>query len=378
VKGWSNKVKIICNKDFLLEALSKVSRAVPAQSAIKETTGVLVSGKKDTVTLTGYDLSIGIVCDIEGNVAEEGSVIIPPPFLEIVRRLNGEEITISVGEDNMILIESGFTKFDLFGLPSDGYPELPIFSDEFNFELPQSILRRLIRQTVFAVSQTEARPVMQGVMFELENGILTLAALDGFRMAISKENIGYHKNGKFIIPGKTLNEILRLLGDSDVVSLSVGKTHASFLINGCKIYTRLITQGEFINYKSIIPTTYNTAVKINTRALIDSVEKVSLLVETQATKRAKNSIVVRFADNVTALGCVTMAGKAQDRISCEITGNDIEVGINNSYILDALRAAECDEIVLRLTTTFAAIKIVPPEGDSFSFLVMPVRTKNED
>jgi len=372
------EVKIICNKEVLLEALSKVFRAVPAQSPIKETTGVFVCGKKGIVTLTGYDLSIGVVCDIEGDVVEEGSIIIPPPFLEIVRRLTGEDITISVGEDNVILIESGFTKFDLFGLPADGYPELPIFSDEFAFELPQAILRRLIRQTVYAVSQTEARPVQQGVLFELENGILTLVALDGFRMAVSKENIGYEKTGKFVVPGRTLNEILRLLGDNDVVSLSVGKTHASFLLGGCKIYTRLITQGEFINYRSIIPTTYNTAVKINTRELIDSVEKVSLLVETQATKRAKNSIVVRFADNITALGCVTMAGKAQDKINCEITGNDIEVGINNSYILDALRAAECDEVVLRLTTTFAAIKIVPPDGDSFTFLVMPVRTKNED
>ena len=371
-------MKIICNKEVLLEALAKVSRAVPAQSAIKETTGVLVCGKKGLVTLTGYDLSIGIVCDIEGDVVEEGSIIIPPPFLEIVRRSSGEEIVISVGEDNMILIESGFTKFDLFGLPADGYPELPIFSDEFSFDLPQAILRRLIRQTVFAVSQTEARPVQQGVLFELENGILTMVALDGFRMAVSKENIGYHKSGKFIIPGKTLNEILRMLSDNDIVSLSIGKTHASFLINGCKIYTRLITQGEFINYKSIIPNSYNTAVKINTRALIDSVEKVSLLVENQAAKRVKNSIVVRFADNITALGCVTMAGKAQDKINCEITGNDIEVGINNSYILDALRAAECDEVVLRLTTTFAAIKVVPPDGDSFTFLVMPVRTKNED
>ncbi len=371
-------MKIICKKEVLLEALSKVVRAVPMQSAIKETTGVLVCGKKGLVTLTGYDLSIGIVCDIEGDVEEEGSIIIPPPFLEIVRRSSGEEIAISVGEDHMILIESGFTKFDLFGLSAEGYPELPIFSGEIGFDLPQAILRRLIRQTVFAVSQTEARPVQQGVLFELENGILTLVALDGFRMAVSKENIGYNKNGKFIIPGKTLNEILRMLGDSDIVTMSVGKTHASFLINGCKIYSRLITQGEFINYKSIIPTTYNTAVRINTRTLIDSVEKVSLLVENQAARRVKNSIVVRFADNVTALGCVTMAGKAQDKIDCEITGNDIEVGLNNSYILDALRAAECDEVVMKLTTTFAAIKVVPPEGDSFIFLVMPVRTKNED
>jgi len=371
-------VKIICNKEILLEALAKVFRAVPTQSAIKETTGVLVCGKKDTVTLTGYDLSMGIVCELNGDIIEEGSIIIPPPFLEIVRRSSGEDITISVGEDNMILIESGFTKFDLFGLSANGYPELPIFKDEFTFDLPQAILRRMIRQTVFAVSQTEARPVQQGVLFELENGLLTMVALDGFRMAISKEKVGYLKNGKFVIPGKTLNEILRILNENDVVSLSIGKTHAAFLINGCKIYTRLITQGEFINYKSIIPTTYNTAVKINTRALIESVEKVSLLVETQATKRAKNSIVVRFADNITALGCVTMAGKAQDKISCEITGNDIEVGINNSYILDALRAAEFDEVVIRLTSTFAAIKIVPPSDDSFTFLVMPVRTKNED
>ncbi len=371
-------MKIICNREKLLTALTNVSLAVPSQSTFKEITGVLVSTVDGAVTLTGNNLSMGIVCTLQGEIGEEGSVIIPVPFPEIIRRCKGSDITITANAENLIHISDGNAEFDLYGFNGSEYPELPVFVDEHSLELPQTVLKKMIKQTVFAVSNSEIRPVQQGVLFEVGEGLLTLVALDGFRMAVSKEKISEIEKSRFIVPGRTLQDLSRMLTDTDVVKLSIGKNHACFIVGDCRIYTRLITQGEFINYTGIIPTSYNTSVKINTRELIEGVERVSLLADNTAGKRMKNSIIVRFSDGITTLGCSTMAGRAQDRIACEKTGNDIEIGINNNYVLDALRAAETDEVVIRMTTTFAAIKIVPPNDDSFIFLVMPVRTKSDE
>lgn len=369
-----------CKKAVLLEALLRVHRAVPAQSAIKELAGILITAKNGVVTLTGYDLSIGIVCCVSEDVdiIEEGSIVAPSVITDIIRRSNDEQVNIKVKDDTVILIKNKNSEYELFGMEAKVYPELPFFEKDSGFEVAQAVLRRMIRQTVYAVSTSEARPVQQGVLFERDEDSFTMAALDGFRMAVCKEKISAGTREKFIVPGRTLGEVLRVLTDNGVVGVSVGKSYASFDVNGCMIYTRLITQGDFINYKSIIPTSYNTSVTVKTRELIEAVERVSLLVDSQTGKKIKNSIVARFSENVITLGCVTMAGKAQDRIACEIKGNDIEVGINNTYLLDSLRAAECDEIIIRMTTTFAAIKLVPPNEEDFIFLVMPIRTRNEE
>lgn len=372
-------MKISVKKEIFAEALTSVSRAVPSQSPIKEITGILLSAKGGVITLTGYDLSMGIVCSLEGEVIEEGTIIIPSILPDIIRRGYGEDVVVEQKESEpVITVKCGNSDFELFGFEAQGYPELPLITEGVEIEFSQAVLRRLIRQTVYAVSSSEVRPVQQGVLFEIDEGKLTMVALDGFRMAVSREKTVCTEKMKFVVPGKTLNELARMLSDSDTVKLSVGKTHARFELNGCVVCTRLITQGDFINYKSIIPNSYNTSVKVKTRELIDGVERVSLLVDAQTGKKVKSSIIVRFADNTITLGCITMAGKAQDKVACEITGNEIEIGINNAFILDALRASECDEVVLRMTTTFAAIKILPPDEEEFTFLVMPVRTRNEE
>ena len=371
-------MKITCESSKLAEALQKVSRAVPSQSAIKETTGVKVTAAEGKVTLTGYDLTMGIVCEIDAEVSQSGSIIIPSPFNDIVRKVTGQTVTITADESNMVYIDSGNAKFNLFGYPADNYPELPVFANNVMLELPQAVLRRLVRQSVFAVAVVEGKPVQQGVLFEIENNVLTLAALDGYRMAVSSENIEYDGDAKFVVPGKTLNELLRMLDEVGVVKICAGKTHAMFFVDDCKIYTRLITQGEFVMYRNIIPTSCNTTVRINTRAFIESVEKVALLVDSQMAKKVKSSIIVKFGDNETSLSCSTLAGKAEDKIDCKTTGAEMEVGINNIFILDALRAADCDEVVIKLTSAFAAIRVTPPEGDNFTFLIMPVRTRSDD
>lgn len=370
-------MKVSCDKYLLYDAIVKTHRAVPAQSTVNEVLGLLVTAEEGSLVLTGYDLTMGITCRIEADVEEKGSIVILDPFPEIVRRFTGSTVEISTVGNN-INIRSGLTEYNLFGLEAEGFPELPVMNPDLTMEIPQTVFRRMINQTVFSVSSSEGRPVQQGVLFETEDGKLTMAALDGYRMAVAEEHIGYDEKAKFIVPGKTLREIQKFLGDRDTAVLSAGKTHAVFEIEGCKIYTRLITQGEFISYRAIIPSACNTRVRVKTRDLIDGFEKVSLMVDAQPVRKVRNSIIVKFGEDVIDLSCTNISGKAQDKVACESDGSEIELGINNVYMLEALRAADCDEVEIQLTNTFSAIKIVPAEGEAFVFLVMPVRARSDE
>jgi len=370
-------MRIECNREELLNALLKVSRAVVAQSPLKEITGVLVRTDGDRVTLTGYDLSFGIVCSIPCAVMEEGSVVIPPPFLDIVRKATGSTVRISKTDENIIAITCGNADYKLFGFQGENYPELPVFEEEHCFEIPVAALQRLIRQSVFCVSTAEGKPVQQGTLFEIDNGMILLVSQDGFRMAISKERINYLKNAKFIVPGKTLNEIARIIGENGVVKMSVGKNHCCLMTDSCVIYARLVTQGEYVNYKPIIPKDHSTLVRIKTREFLDCMERVAILVDGVGGKKLKNSVLAEFRRDELTLNCITMQGKAQDKIGCQKEGADIEIGINSSFMLDALRAADCDELCVRMNSPRSAIKLTPPEDESFIFLVMPVKANND-
>lgn len=370
-------MKIFCNREKLLAALAKTSRAVVAQSPLKEITGVLVKTEQDRVTLTGYDLSFGIVSGFGCDVMEPGSVVIPPPFLDIVRKSTGETVEIKKSEENIVEINCGNADYKLFGFNGDNYPELPVFENEHSFELPNAALLRLIRQSVFCVSAAEGKPVQQGTLFEIDDGTISLVSQDGFRMAISKEKVNYQKSAKFIVPGKTLVEISRIIGENGVVSITVGKSHCCFTTDDCKIYARLVTQGEYVNYKPIIPKDHTTLVKIKTREFLDCMERVAILVDGAGGKKLKNSVLAEFRREGLTLNCITMQGKAQDKIECKKEGVDIEIGINSSFMLDALRAADCDELVVRMNSPRSAIKLTPPGDESFIFLVMPVKANNE-
>ena len=370
-------MKIFCNREKLLAALLKVNRAVVAQSPLKEITGVLVKAEKDCVVLTGYDLSFGIVCSFECETKEEGSVVIPPPFLDIVRKATGETVEIKNTEENIVEINCGNADYKLFGFSGENYPELPVFEKDHVFEMPNAALLRMIRQSVFCVSTAEGKPVQQGTLFELEDGMISLVSQDGFRMAISKEKVTYNKSAKFIVPGKSLNEISRIIGENGVVNILVGRSHCCFETPDSKIYARLVTQGEYVNYKPIIPKEHSTLVRMKTRQFLDCMERVAILVDGVGGKKLKNSVLAEFRHEGLTLNCITMQGKAQDKIDCKKEGQDIEIGINSTFMLEALRAADCDELVVYMNSPRSAIKMTPPGDESFVFLVMPVKANND-
>ncbi len=367
-------MKFTVNKSDIVEAVSNIQRAVSTKTTIPALECVLLTASEESLELCAYDLELGITTVIPARVEEPGKTALAARiFSEIVRKTPDETITVSVDEKNMASLESGRSQFSIIANPAEEFPELPKLSDSTLIRLPSKVLKSMIRQTLFAVAESDAKPIHQGSQFHIENGVLDVVSVDGYRLAKRSEPIDFKEDMSFVVPGKTLGEILRLLKDTDdSVELSAGRRHILFKIENYTVISSLL-EGEFLNYKAAIPPDSKTEVIAKTREVMESVERVSLLI----TDRLKSPVRCIFEDNEIKLLCTTTMGRASDQVPVEITGENVEIGFNNRYLLDALRNTECDEVRIQLGGPLSPMKIVPKEGDSFLFLVLPVRLKNE-
>lgn len=367
-------MKFTVNKSDITEAVSNIQRAVSTKTSIPALEGILLSATETGLELCAYDLELGITTVIPAFVMEPGKAVLSAKlFSDIVRRTPAETVTVSVDEKNMATLESGYSRFSIIGIPAEEFPELPKLSDSTQISLPGALLKSMIRQTLFAIAESDAKPIHQGSLFSLENGILDVVSVDGYRLAVRREPVDFSEDLSFVVPGKTLSELLKLIKDSEEpVEISAGRRHILFKIDNYTVISSLL-EGEFLNYKAAIPPESQTEVVLKTREAIDSVERVSLLI----TDRLKSPIRCLFDNNEVKLNCTTSMGRASDRLDVEMTGQSVEIGFNNRYLLEALRNTECDEVKVQLGGPLSPMKVVPKEGDSFLFLVLPVRLKSE-
>ena len=372
-------MKMICDRTLLANAVAGVSKAVTQRSSIPVLEGILMKAEGFSLTLTGYDLEMGITTSIEANVLEPGEVVLSAKLLgDMVRRLSSSEVEITATETNATTIKGGITEFDIMGMNPGDFPELPSPGADHTLDLETPTIREMVETTLVAVSQDDKKPAHTGELFAIEPDKLTVVALDGYRLAMRTEmiNLKFEEEDeiRFVVPGKTLSEVIKLLPDQDEnVEILVGRRHIIFKIEKYSVISRLL-EGEFLDYKAAIPAQFTTEVTVNTRNLINSVERVSLLI----TDRLKSPVRCIFSeDGEIKISCVTSIGKANDELSAQITGPEVEIGFNNRYLLDALRNADTDEVKVQLTGPVSPMKIVPTQGDSFLFLVLPVRLKQE-
>lgn len=367
-------MKFTVNKSDITEAVSNIQRAVSTKTSIPALEGILLSATEAGLELCAYDLELGITTVIPAFVMEPGKAVLSAKlFSDIVRRTPAETVTVSVDEKNMATLESGYSRFSIIGIPAEEFPELPKLSDSTQISLPGALLKSMIRQTLFAIAESDAKPIHQGSLFSLENGILDVVSVDGYRLAVRREPVDFSEDLSFVVPGKTLSELLKLIKDSEEpVEISAGRRHILFRIDNYTVISSLL-EGEFLNYKAAIPPESQTEVVLKTREAIDSVERVSLLI----TDRLKSPIRCLFDNNEVKLNCTTSMGRASDQLDVEMTGQSVEIGFNNRYLLEALRNTECDEVKVQLGGPLSPMKVVPKEGDSFLFLVLPVRLKSE-
>lgn len=366
-------MKFFCQKQALVDAVNSVTRAVSSRSTIPALEGVLLRATSSTLFLAGYDMEIGITTNIEAQVQDPGEIVInSKQFGDIVRRLPDELVSIEANEKLNVTIRSGSADFHIVGLSAADFPELPSVSDGMALSLPQNMLKSMIRQTLFAVAPLDSgKPVHTGTLFEAEGNVLRLVSVDGSRLAIRTEAVRSDESMKFVVPGKTLSEVLKLLQDEDApVFMAVGRRHIVLQIDGYAVISRLL-DGEFLAYRKAIPLTKSTTLRVKTRDMIDAVERVSLVVN----DRIKSPLICRFENGEIFFSCTSAIGSASDSITCAMDGEAEEMGFNSRFLLDALKNSEADEVTLELGGAVAPMKILPAAGEDFLFLVLPVRIK---
>lgn len=368
-------MKFQCKKALLTEAVTNVSRVIPAKSSIPALEGIQIKAKGSTLELTGYDMEAGITTLIDATISEEGEIVLSARlFADMLRKMPGEDVSVEVGDKYLTEIKSGLSEFTILGTPSEEFPELPEIEQGTGIQIEQSVLRSMIGQTLFAVAQTDTKPIHTGSLFELTGNQLAVVSVDGFRLAMRIEPINGSEDISFVIPGKVLSEISKLLDENAETPavLNISRRHIVIQIGLYSVISRLL-EGEFLDYKTSIPVGGTTTVRIPTRAFIDSIERVSLLI----SDRLRSPLRVSFEGNSIKMSCSTSLGRSSDQVECSTDGPSVEMGFNNKYLLDALKAADTDEVLIQLSGALSPIKILPPMGEDFLFLVLPVRLKND-
>ena len=363
-------MKFICNRNKLTEAVTNVQRAVSSKSTIPALEGILIKANNNSITLFGYDLEICITTTIDATVQEEGSSVIKAKlFSDIIRNLPEEIISVEVDDKNIVYINCGKANFKLVGMPAEDYPEVPVIRSTDTININGEILNSMIKQTIYAVADTDVKPINKGTLFEIENRTFRMVSLDGYRLAVRTEKIDYDGEKNIVVPGKSLSEVSKLIdGETENIEINSSSRHIIFKIDSYSVISRLI-EGQFINYKASIPETHITELKINTRKLIDTIDRLSLLL----TDKMKSPIKCVIDNSTITASCNTPLGQAEDQIEVSMTGENVEIGFNNKFLLDALRYSETDEIIMELTGATKAVVIKPTEGDSFLFMLMPMR-----
>ena len=369
-------MKFTCNTQLLNEACQNVQRAASSKTTLPSIEGILLKAESNSLTLTGYDLEVGIVTTIDAKVEEAGSIIINAKYLcDIVRNLPDELCSVFADERQICKITSGDAEYSIMGISATEYPELPSVSGGFPIILDGEIIKDMIKKTYFAAAENDvSKAVHSGVKFEIKPGSIRLVAVDGFRLAIRNEKFDYDGEEKnFVVPKKTLNEVIKLIPDGEIkVSMGVAKRHIIFEIGSYSIISRLL-DGEFLDYRAAIPSNSSTVVKANLRRFIDAIERVSLII----ADRNKSPIRCIFDNDLIRVSSSSTLGNANDKMVAQIQGNKVEIGFNNKFLLDALRVCDSDEVIVKLDGPVQPMIIVPNEGDSFLFLVLPMRLKKD-
>ncbi len=362
-----------CSLTDLVTAVANVQRAVAAKSAIPALEGILLRTTQSSLFIAGFDMDLGITTTIPASIQQPGEIVVSSRlFGDIVRKMPGETVVFSSDEKGNTTIRSEMSSFTITGISAADYPELPSVNDGIGFTLSQVTLKSMIRQTLFAVAQpNDPRPIYSGTKFELTPGNLRLISVDGYRLAMRNEAVSCEESIEFVVPGKTLQEVLKLLGDEEEpVSFAVGRRHIVLSIRGYAVISRLL-DGEFMAYSRTIPQEIKTTVFANTRMLMNAVDRASLVIN----DRMKSPLVCDFCNDSINISCSTPIGSASDRVDVKINGDEGQMGFNSRFLLDALKNSETDEIRIELNGPLSPMKILPAEGDAFLFLVLPVRLK---
>ncbi|WP_078556406.1 DNA polymerase III subunit beta [Bacillus alkalicellulosilyticus] len=375
----------VIQRDRFVHSVQHVTKAVSSRTTIPILTGIKIVATHEGVTLTGSDSDISIECFIPAEedgkefvkIVEAGSIVLQAKFFsEIVKKLPEDQVEIVVQDQFATTLRSGSSIFNLIGLDPEEYPRLPQVEEHNIIRLPQDLFKNIIRQTVFAVSTQETRPVLTGVNFSIENSELICTATDSHRLALRKVNVETNQDVSFeniVIPGKSLNELSKILEENDkLIDIIVTESQILFKLDNLLFFSRLL-DGKYPVTKNMIPTHSKTDFVIKTRPFLQTLERALLL-----SREGKNNVVnLKTLDNgiIEITSITPEVGKVTEKVqSTDANGEDLRISFNGKNVIDALKVIDSDEIKIIFTGAMSPFVIQPTDHDNALHLFSPVRT----
>lgn len=371
-------MKFVCEKEKLLIGLNSVSRTSVGRTPDPILEGILLNLKNNTLILTTNDLDIGMEYVIKDcYISEEGKTVVDcKMFVDIIRKLPNSELTIYVNENKLLVIECEGSVYKLSTMNPDNFSTLPTINVEKAIALSQKMFKEMVKKTMFAVSTDENRPIFTGCLFEIKEGKLFVVAVDGFRLALRKTlAVDASEDFSAIIPGKYLSEVIKNISEEEEeIKIGISKNQALFEFNNCKIVTRLL-EGEFLNYNNVIPTGRETRIKVKKESLQNAIERASIFSITAGEKEKKYPIKLFINLGSLIVSCTSQIGDAKEEVLIETEGQELEIGFNHKFLLDALKNIEDDEVYMDFGSNISPCIIKPVIDDKFIYMVSPVRLK---
>ncbi len=368
-------MRFTCEKSMLVQGLNIAGRTVAQKSSLSVIEGILCRAGM-SVSLTGYNMETAITYDVEADVTDHGSCILPAKlFGDIIRRLPEGPVTVVVDENYKVSIRAGYASFTISAESAEDYPELPDVNSGRGIRIPQSALKELIGGTIFAVSENQGRPIHTGVKFEVANDAISAIAVDGFRLARRTFHpaVPTERELSFVVPAAGLKEVEKILTDTDEDAIfTLGPKHILFEVGNATLVCRLL-EGDFLDWRKVVPTNCPIKLVAHVSDLASSIERVGLIV----SEKYKSPVRCVFSNQVLQMRTNTTIGAAEDRCAIAGDGKELEIGFNVRYLADALRVIPSEEVVLELTNGLSPIVLTPAEEKyDYSYMVLPVRIKN--
>ncbi len=363
-------MKVICDGLDLSDAVLKVSKALSVKSSNPILEGIKITAKQDRLTLVATDLELTIEKSIKADVLMEGeTVVVGKYFVEFSKKLEKEQVELSSLEEGKLEIKYSDSESTLQVFNAENYPLINKEEDSDYFEINKSEFKKIVERTVFACSIDDGRPILKGCLFEVENGLLTTVALDGFRMAVVKKEVIASGDFKCIIPSRTLQEITRLIdGGEENIKICIKKNSVYVELENTTLISRLI-EGEFVKYKHILPTSFTNTVTVNKQAFLTSIDRASIV----ARNDKFNIVKFDIKEDVMNVSAKSEVGNVNENININLIGKDMAIAFNSKYLMDFLKIADCDFININLNSPIDPCILKPTVEDGFIYLILPVR-----
>jgi DNA polymerase-3 subunit beta len=383
-------MKIVFRKDIICAAVAPLMSGVSTKMTMAATEGILIEASLPNVCImTTYDVEKGVRVTVEADVIEAGSAIVnATKFSQIVRVMDGGDITLNVDEKNCATIVSGRSSHTLTVLPAKDFPELPRLTSGQGFVAPQKVVRSMMAKCMYAMGVNDQRPVLNGLFFSVSDGKLHMVSCDSFKMATcstATDLVGVEggeevESTHFILPNKSVSELYKLISDKDeeaLVTVYTSRKNIVFVMGETTFFSKLI-EGEYIDYNRIILRNHRITLQMDREALISALDHAALITEEKVAGSVRSHVKLEAEGNTLKISATSGTGSAYDEVQIEHEGSDITIAFNNRYLIDSLRACNADRIKLSLSSPLTSINIEPDDDDIASedlFMLLPVRMK---